>query len=74
VNFGTAAIYLVQYKSKITFAYLLITVFIFPLTVIGSEPSFMQKLIVSVFLPTALWPWGQLGLWQKWVPWIFPGG
>jgi len=22
----------------------------------------------------ALWPWGRLSLWQKWVPGIFPGG
>ena len=25
-------------------------------------------------LPTALWPWGGLNLWQKWVPGMFPGG
>jgi hypothetical protein len=22
----------------------------------------------------ALWPWGRLSLWQKWVPGVFPGG
>jgi hypothetical protein len=26
------------------------------------------------FLPAALWPWGWLSLWQKWVPGMFPGG
>ena len=25
-------------------------------------------------LPIALWPWGWLRLWQKWVPGVFPGG
>jgi hypothetical protein len=25
-------------------------------------------------LSIALWPWGGLSLWQKWVPGVFPGG
>jgi hypothetical protein len=32
--------------------------------------EFFSGIIFSV----ALWPWGRLSLWQKWVPGIFPAG
>jgi len=28
---------------------------------------------IDVIFSAALWPWGRPRLWQKWLPWIFPG-
>jgi hypothetical protein len=35
---------------------------------------FDSRFFIDIILSVALWPWGQLGLSQKWVPGIFPGG
>jgi hypothetical protein len=37
-------------------------------------PMMPLEFFSDIFLPVALWPQGQLSLFQKWVPGVLPGG
>ena len=36
-------------------------------------PMVSLEFFIDIILLAALWPWGWLSLWKKWVPGIFPG-
>jgi hypothetical protein len=37
-------------------------------------PIMSFEFFIHIFLSAAIWPWGWLSLYQKWVPEILPGG
>jgi len=39
-----------------------------------SIPDGVSGIFIDIILSVALWPWGWLSLWQKWVPEVFPVG